>query len=71
MKDLTARQRQVAVCVARGMGYKDIGRTLGMSWYTARAHVVTIANRLPDDDSPPLRRVMAWMLDERTNGTAA
>lgn len=63
-RDLTPRQMQVAVCVARGFGYKAIARELGISWYTARSHVVTIANRLPADESTPLRRVMVWMLAE-------
>jgi len=60
--DLTPRQLEVAELVAHGDGYKDIGKKLGISCWTAKAHVVGIASRLPDDGLPPLRRVMRWML---------
>lgn len=61
---LTPRQTQVAVLVARGLGYKEIGKELGMSHHTAKAHVVAIVNRIPNDGRPPLRRLMLWMLAE-------
>lgn len=62
LADLTPRQQQVAVLVAQGDGYQEIGRKLGMATRTAEAHVTAIAARLPDDGAPPLRRVMRWML---------
>lgn len=59
---MTARQAEVAALAARGLGYKGIARELGISPHTARAHIISIAHRLPGDASNPLRRVMGWML---------
>lgn len=71
----TKRQTQVAVLVAQGMEYKDIGRALGISHHTVRAMVVQMCNRIPHTNSPPHRRLMLWMLaepveSERARGAA-
>lgn len=64
---LTPRQTQIAVLVAQGYGYKDIGAMLSppCSYRTVEAHVRTIVLRIPDDGKPPLRRLMLWMLAEQ------
>jgi DNA-binding CsgD family transcriptional regulator len=62
---LTPRQTQVAVLVAQGYGYKDIGRELRISHHTVRALVVQITNKIPDDGRTPLRRLMLWMLADQ------
>jgi DNA-binding NarL/FixJ family response regulator len=62
---MTARQLEVAQLAAEGLGYAAIGKRLHISPHTARAHVITIANRIPGE-SGPLRRVMRWMLAGRS-----
>jgi DNA-binding NarL/FixJ family response regulator len=67
---LTPRQREVAALVARGWGYKEIGEHLFISAWTARSHVITIANRLGTGGTNPLRTVRDWMQDQQTKGAA-
>jgi DNA-binding NarL/FixJ family response regulator len=62
MADLTPTQRKVAELVGAGACYKDIGKVLKIQNSTARVHVNAIANRLPEDDLTPYRRVMIWVI---------
>lgn len=68
--NFTKRETQVAVLVAQGLEYKDIGRELGISHHTVRALVVRMCLRIPHDESPPLRRLMRWMLAEPPESTS-
>lgn len=62
VRALTPKQTQVAVCVARGMTYPEIARTLSMSERTAHTHVYNIARLLPTIAGLlPYRRVFLWM----------
>jgi DNA-binding NarL/FixJ family response regulator len=70
---LTPRQTQIAVLVAQGYEYKEIAALLTprCSYRTVEAHVAKIADKIPNDGRPPLRRVMLWMLAEQETDRAA
>lgn len=62
---LTDRQAEVARLAGEGLGYREIGRRLGISRHTVRSHVNTIACQIPSDGTvPALRLVMRWALSE-------
>lgn len=56
------RHRQIMLAIGAGASYNEIGRTLGISPHTVRAHVVQIANRIPDLDAlAPRWRIFAFV----------
>ncbi|ONH60791.1 hypothetical protein CcI49_09335 [Frankia sp. CcI49] len=59
---LTARERQVADLLARGLSNREIADTLKVSPRTAEAHVQQILNKL---GLPTRARVAAWLADHR------
>jgi DNA-binding NarL/FixJ family response regulator len=64
---LTEREREVAELVAQGFGYAEIGARLKppTAARTVEAHVRAIAQKIPDNGLPSLRRIMLWMLETR------
>ncbi len=57
--ELTSRQFEVARLVARGLGNKEIARTLGISRYTVETHVRNILERL---DATSRTQIATWFL---------
>jgi len=49
---LTARQSQIAECVARGMPDKQIAHETGLAIDTVRHHIQAAAARIPGDTAP-------------------
>lgn len=60
VRELTAKQAQVARLVARGLSYKQIAAALNVAPRTARAHVQAIAILLPETNWPVYTRVRLW-----------
>lgn len=56
--DLTARQQQVAECLAQGMRNAQIAETLGISLHTVRRHLEQIFRRLGVNNRRDAVRVM-------------
>ena len=58
---LTDRQRQVAELAAKGCSDREIGRALGISRDTVRAHIFAIAQKIPNPLGLPQKAaVRAW-----------
>jgi two-component system, NarL family, response regulator len=49
-RDLTQREREVLVLAARGLGNKEIGRTIGRTEATAKAHLKNAMEKLGAQD---------------------
>lgn len=60
---LTTRQQQIAVLVAEGKGYKEIGATLAISKNTVRTHVHRMARRVAHiyPDLEPMIALIVWV----------
>ncbi|MGY1710736.1 response regulator [Geodermatophilus sp. SYSU D00758] len=59
VEQLTAREREVLVAVARGLSNEEVGRALHMSPATARTHVGRVLTKLAARDRAQLV-AMAW-----------
>jgi FixJ family two-component response regulator len=56
------RHRQIMLAIGSGASYNEIGRALGISPHTVRAHVVQIASQIPDlDELAPRWRIFAFV----------
>ena len=67
---LTRRQVQIAMCVAKGMSNKQIAKYLHIKLNTVLAHVQEIARRMPGEGKPRYR-LTVWYLsyrDQPANG---
>lgn len=61
-KPLTAVERMVCDCVARGWGYAKIAEQCQISIKTAYVHVQNIADKLPENDGvKPYHTVFLWL----------
>lgn len=72
MKDLTARQVEIAQLVARGMSSKAIARETGLAVQTVNNHIMDAAKRIPIN-GPARYRCMIWVLslsDEQDSDAA-
>lgn len=54
------RQREAAALAAQGLTYQEIGKELGISKHTARAHIIAMAKRLSGDGKSPKSVVRKW-----------
>lgn len=65
-KPLTAVERMVCDCVARGWSYAKIAEQCQITVATAYVHVSNIAAKLPwEDDVKPYQRVFLWLQHRR------
>ena len=56
---LTARQAEVARCVARGLTTREIAVELGIAPRTVEAHIADAASRIPCQGAPRYR-ITIW-----------
>lgn len=59
---LTDRQRQIAEMLSREMSYKAIGRELGISPRTVKAHIHSAAKRINPASSAPHITLAIWFV---------
>jgi DNA-binding NarL/FixJ family response regulator len=65
IRDLTPRQREIALLISEGDSYAEIGAQLGISEHTVRAHARTMANLIDDDGAfPPRTRILVLMKEQ-------
>ena len=70
LADLTPRQRQVTALIAAGLNRQQIADRLEkadgnhVSIRTVDIHIQSIADKLPPDDRPRLRRIRRWLLSQ-------
>jgi FixJ family two-component response regulator len=69
-RELTPRQRQIAVLLRAGLAPKKIGSTLGVSLSTVRFHIRALAARLPGD-APAQRKILTVRLPSTFTSTPA
>lgn len=69
IRPLTAREKQVAVRIARGLSYTEIAAELDISPHTVRAQIRTMAMKFvldPDDqDLPPRHVILLYVMQKR------
>jgi DNA-binding NarL/FixJ family response regulator len=66
IRDLTPQQRKVALGIARGLSYAEIGVELGISAHTVRAHARAMANLIDDDGAfPPRTRILVLIKQQQ------
>ena len=46
VENLTPRQQEILKLLARGFNYREIGEELGISYFTVRAHLHTVYQKL-------------------------
>lgn len=66
---LTGRQREIAQLVAEGKSAKRIAREVGISRYTAEAHIRDAASRIPGDGPPRWKLVLFVLADPAARST--
>lgn len=54
-RPLTTQQRRIVVLLVGGVPYRGIAQSLRISVRTVKAHVATMANWIPGEDTPKCR----------------
>lgn len=61
-RGFSKRHREIMLAIGAGASYKEIGRALGISEHTVRAHVNQIANRIDEfQELAPRWRIFAFV----------
>lgn len=74
VRELTPKQREIAIRIGRGLKYDDIAKELGLSGHTVRAHVRHMANLIDIDDEgelTPRERILLLVKHEEWERTRA
>lgn len=62
---LTAREQEVLDCVRQGMSDREIAESLGIAHGTVRAHITSIAAKVPGgDERRPRLKILQWLYTE-------